>query len=386
MDVILIRKAIALIARGLMEKEKMLQDQPNRYPHSKKLQHGINLFLYASLAWGGVGEKVFEFADESSFLYKYARIPVARWFDDWDHDVCRQLDLENQSFYGYDAFTYYRKSANRYTISEDCAVFLETQEVNIIEGTDEYALFECIIRLSQEDYCLIRRFIIEHPIMTIDERRDILIELAGNEVAKEAIAIAYEQFQDKGYRCPACGWTMTAGNYGLMCHSEYCARTTPVLNDELVLDGTMDTIFRLKKGIMRYFAQPGKLELEIVAFCEKKAIKWELWPQKDKYDVEVTFSDGTVWEIDAKAYRNPIALRSKIENDNGLPEGNYQRGFFVIPTDFTRGNRQYTKIVNKALDKLHQPNVKCITLQQLKEQINRKVEECRANERNEELV
>lgn len=386
MDVILIRKAIALIARGLMEKDKLLQEQPNRYPHSKKLQHGINMFLFASLEWGGVGEKVFEFADESKFLHKYACIPVAQWFDDWNPDACHQLDLENQPFYGYDAFAYFRKRANRYIISEDCAVFLETQETNIIEGTDEHALFESIIRLSQDDYCLIRRFIIEHPIMTIDERRDILIELAGNEVAKEAITIAYEQFQNRGYRCPVCGWTMTEGNYGYICHSEHCTKTIPVLGDALVLDGTMDTIYRLKKGIMRYFAQPGKLELDIVAFCEKKAIKWELWPQKDKYDVEIEFSDGTIWEIDAKAYRNPIALRSRVENDNGLPEGEYQRGFFVIPTEFTKGNRQYTKIVNQTLDRLHQPNVRCITLQQMKERINRKVEECHANEHDEELV
>ena len=63
---------------------------------------------------------------------------------------------------------------------------------------------------------------------------------------------------------------------------------------------------------MRYFAQPGTLELDIVAFCEKKKLGWELWPQKDTYDVEITFPDGAVWEIDAKAYRNPIALRSKI--------------------------------------------------------------------------
>lgn len=386
MDVLLIRKAIALIARGLMEKEKMLQEQPNRYPFSKKLQHGINLFLFASLEWGGVGEKIYEFADESSFLQKYACIPVAQWFDEWNPDVCHQLDIENQPFYGYDAFAYFRKRTNRYMISEDCAVFLETQEANIIEGTDEYALFECIIRLSQDKYCFIRKYIIEHPVITIDERRNLLIELSDNVVAREAITIAYEQFQDKGFKCPVCGWTMTDGNWGLMCHSEHCTKTTPVLNNAVELDGTTDTIYRLKKGIMRYFAQPGKLELDIVAFCEKKLVTWELWPQKDKYDVEIIFDDGSIWEIDAKAYRNPIALRSRIENDNGLPEGEYQRGFFVIPTEFTKGNRQYTKIVNQALDRLHQSKVKCITLQQMKEEINRKVAECHANESNPQLV
>ena len=40
---------------------------------------------------------------------------------------------------------------------------------------------------------------------------------------------------------------------------------------------------------MRYFASPGKLELEIAAFCERKKIRWALWPQMDRYDVEIQF-------------------------------------------------------------------------------------------------
>ncbi len=35
------------------------------------------------------------------------------------------------------------------------------------------------------------------------------------------------------------------------------------------LDISAGDLYRLKKGIMRYFAAPGKLELEIAAFCEK---------------------------------------------------------------------------------------------------------------------
>ena len=106
----------------------------------------------------------------------------------------------------------------------------------------------------------------------------------------------------------------------------------------------------------------------------------------DRFDVEIIFPDGEVWEIDAKAYRNPIALRNKIENDNGLPDGEYERGYFVVPTEFTRGNQQYTKIVNSALDRLHQTNVRCITMSNLKVNINRKVEHCREKYAEKQLV
>ena len=73
--------------------------------------------------------------------------------------------------------------------------------------------------------------------MTIDERRDILIQLADNQVAKEAINVAYELFQETGYRCPVCGWTMTDGSFGPICHSEYCVKPMPLLTDVLKVDG-----------------------------------------------------------------------------------------------------------------------------------------------------
>lgn len=48
MDAIFLRKTFALIAKGLVEKEQLLQKEPTRYPYSKALQHGINMFLAAS--------------------------------------------------------------------------------------------------------------------------------------------------------------------------------------------------------------------------------------------------------------------------------------------------------------------------------------------------
>ena len=40
MDATFLRKTFALIAKGLVEKEQLLQKEPTRYPYSKALQHG----------------------------------------------------------------------------------------------------------------------------------------------------------------------------------------------------------------------------------------------------------------------------------------------------------------------------------------------------------
>ena len=90
----------------------------------------------------------------------------------------------------------------------------------------------------------------------------------------------------------------------------------------------------------------------------------------DRYDVEIQFSDGEIWEIDAKAYRNPIALRTKIQNNNGFPDGEYAKGYFVIPSEYTINQRNYTAIINRVL--VDQRNVKCVTLKTLKTEIMRK--------------
>ena len=66
MDTAFMRKTFALIAKGLIEKEQFLQKEPTRYPYSKTLQHGVNMFLAAS-QWAGC-QTIAQYADEASFL------------------------------------------------------------------------------------------------------------------------------------------------------------------------------------------------------------------------------------------------------------------------------------------------------------------------------
>ena len=65
MDISFVKKAVALIVRGVDEKEQLLRDQPQKYPYSKRLQHGINMFLAAAWEIGGVSSAAL---DEASFL------------------------------------------------------------------------------------------------------------------------------------------------------------------------------------------------------------------------------------------------------------------------------------------------------------------------------
>ena len=67
MDAAFLRKTFALIAKGLVEKEQLLQKEPTRYLYSQALQHGINMFLAASRQNGAV-QDIMKYADEAAFL------------------------------------------------------------------------------------------------------------------------------------------------------------------------------------------------------------------------------------------------------------------------------------------------------------------------------
>ena len=147
MDGTFLRKTFALIAKGLIEKEQLLQKEPSRYPYSKTLQHGINMFLAASHQIGAV-QDITQYADEASFLKHFISKPISEWFDGWDPNVLNSLNLKEEPFYDYEAFAYQR-SRNLYSPSSECYEYLDSQDNDIMDGTDERVLYEKIIVLSK---------------------------------------------------------------------------------------------------------------------------------------------------------------------------------------------------------------------------------------------
>lgn len=89
----------------------------------------------------------------------------------------------------------------------------------------------------------------------------------------------------------------------------------------------------------------------------------------DKYDIKITFPNKEIWAIDAKAIREPYLLREKIRKDGGFPDGNYSRGFYVIPNKFAEERPDYLEIVNRELEKIGNKRICCIRLLDLKKEI-----------------
>lgn len=361
-DAAKLKTAMGLITTGLREKER--GKKAEKYFYSKKLIHGINIFQSLNYKYNPEG---FDFNElhEQAFLINYAMRPVDQWFEGWENTEA--LKLEEQPFYYLGALIG-DSGFQTFHVNDDCEDYIEYFEKKLIEGIEQREVYDCLKVLSQEEYVVLRKYFIEHPIIRPQGLRMLKLDHTANEAALKAIENAYEEIFDDCYVCPRCGWTLYKEKVGMRCQSRTCIEANYIPGElERIPAGA--GMLRLKRGVMKYIAVPGKLELEIYNYCNKHNVRSELWPQMDTYDIRITFSNGEVWAIDAKAVKEPYFLKEKICEDGGFPNGDYTRGFYVIPDEYADARPDYLDIINRELEKRGQTKVRCIRERDLKKEI-----------------
>lgn len=361
-DSVKLKTAMGLIITGLYEKERQKVD--GEYHYSKRLMHGINIFQSLSYKYN---RKNFDFSSlhEESFIKKYAMKPVNQWFECWED--MESLELEKQLFYYMDALVG-DSGFNTFHVNDNCEDYIEYFEKDMIAGVEQRAVYDCLMSLNQKEYVQLRKYFIENPIVKPENLRKLKLAYSQNDMALQAIENAYEEINEDCYVCPKCGWTMQKEKIGMRCQSRSCTETKYV-QDELYAISGNSGMLRLKRGVMKYISVPGKLEMEIHNYCEKRKVQNELWPDMDTYDIRIVCSNGEIWAIDAKAIRNPNFLREKIRQDQGFPKGNYTKGFYVIPDEYADERTDYLDIINRELFDIGDSKVRCIRVRDLKKEI-----------------
>ena len=367
-------QAITLLAVGLVRRKRLLDKHPSRYPYSPILHRGMDLFLGMSLEAGR--DDVLSFGDETAFANAFLCRPVETWFDGWDPYVREQL--KDEPFYSCGPLV--EEPADGSLLlhmdpSQECFEFLELHNLlrdgrcptwlpgSLMEEIQERAVYERMRSLSQEDYVLARRTIIEHPILSRPEYHRQFHLLGDHREVQDLLKIAWESYDGEGWRCPVCGWTMEKTDNRYHCISRSCVSPAP--NPATLVRLAPDEGWRrLKPGVMRFIAAPGRLELEIDSFCREHGLDTELWPEMDTYDVEIRFPDGARWEIDAKCYQNPRFLTKQIRK-NPFQQDDFEKGFYVVPDEVVKQQNNYLAVVRKAL--ADEKNIDCVTLSMLKD-------------------
>ncbi len=358
------------IAVGLSRKLKVSDDESVKA--GLLFRQGMNLYTMLAIRY-------YEKRDSDSLKQYVNRInetmmikenctrPVKEWFLGWNEEVL--AELEKTSFYKLNALVFCSKDNNTYQLTDECEDYLNSLEKDL-NAVDEHIVFEKLKKLSQEDYVRIRLFLIEHPLMTRLERRECIVGPPEIDCLEEILNSAYEDTPQNTYECPNCGWTFTMiGDQPICCHWDCLTHINFSTNKNLEpVDSKYE--YRLKKGVMKYISYPGRAEIEIKKKCEELHLKYELWPEHDRYDIKIIFQDGTCWGVDAKTYANPYLLNQSIKKDDDFLNANVNKWFYVIPDAIVNKTEKYLKISGEALKNKSQ---KCLSMRLFVKELRKEV-------------
>lgn len=362
-DLTKLKTAMQLITFGLCEKDR--NKEKGEYFYSKRLIHGINIFQALNYKYH---RENFDFSQlhEQKFITEYAMKPVEKWFEGWKNT--ENLKLEEQDFFHMEALVD-DIGDNAFYVNDCCEDYVQYYvERDIIAGIEQRAVYDCLKLLEQDDYVYLRKYFIQHPIADQGDLRRLRLRYSQNKTALDAIENAYEEIKEDCYICPVCGWTLMQINNKMICQSRCCTEKKR-LSGELTKVERSSGKLRLKRGVMKYICVPGKLELDIMEYCQVQKVQSSLWPELDKYDVEITFDNGEIWAVDAKQVKNPYFLRTNIRNAGGFPEGNYKKAVYVVPDEVVKSDPDYIGIIEKELKRIGKNNIFCVPLKELKSSI-----------------
>lgn len=297
---------------------------------------------------------------EAAFIQKYTTRHVCDWFNGWSENLLSEIK-QNELWHTGPLVKVHCSGKEK--VTEECVDLIGLQEDDLLNGMDQKQVYKRLMHLSENDYVSTRRFLIENPVITESDLRRMKVENSDISDILSVLEIAYERVPSGSYTCPSCGWTLMFDGLQAFCCNSSCT-AAKLVAERLSPISAVDHL-RLKHGVMRYLSIPGQLELQIKAYAEKLGLQAELWPNKDQYDIGITFPGGDYWAVDAKTYRNPYQLRKAIFEDHDFYRAKWDRAYYVIPSNLLAAYPAYCDICNDRLRNMHSA-IRCITDRKLK--------------------
>ncbi len=240
----------------------------------------------------------------------------------------------------------------------DWAISSQNPVDEVLErGVMQQVLDHCRSRQRSDLYRAFRRFVIEHPVLDsgtlVDAKCGELADLAAELNAMYESAPGGLSQDGRVAQCGHCGQLLEPGRSTPRrskpgrstprrshhapvwhCRSPECWADPKPLR--IAATWSVQDCCRLRSPFHRFIYRPGLAELAIAQDLQAHSrahskITVELWPDCDRYDLRVTFTDGTVWEADVKDWRSPAALGRHLAEVEpvGLPP--HDRFWIVIP-------------------------------------------------------
>lgn len=375
-----------LIAAGLRKREDLFLANPQRYPYCHELREGIQRFAALHLQYAQNDQAIRELLanlSESSFIRTWCTREISAWVEHWS--PAARLELRTLDCMKLGPLA--EVSGSFFSITEECEDLLRLNGNGSLDDLHELQVFDMLKSAGQAAYVFGRKFLILHPMLSWDEHSAIMradITMLGPDPLdqgelqrisetwlKELVGIAYEQVPQGLKTCPVCGWTMSLHGLRPMCLTAACTAHVDAERYDTLPDIAPNS-FRLRRGVMRYIAKPGALELHIARSIQKLGLPFELWPHLDTCDILVTPPGGRTIAVDAKDQRNLKLLARNIEADNMLKATGADEAVYVIPADTPVARR---RSANRQL--MNRPGHSCKTPHELTQFLKHEMEEAR---------
>lgn len=299
------------------------------FPYAPALQTGLNRLLLL-----GIEQKIVVPASVPE-LVSWCHRPLETWQIAWGDDISGTETL--------------LKDGAPTPFCEETACLNADVEADMTEQH----LLRAVLHLCEENdapqtYVHFRRLLIEKPTLST---RELLMHTGGAlqllqaqvEEAYESVPAALIARDGTVQTCRRCGNVLVPQQDDtLRCGEAEC--------DVSPQTGTIyqatDRPQRLKRGLRVFVAAPGRAELRLAKALAKRGVAVELWPAFDRYDLRLSFADGTVWAVDVKDWQSPYLLAKKLSPRVSLPHSPvWQQGFYVFPDRHKAEWRDYLRVI-----------------------------------------
>jgi hypothetical protein len=365
--------------------EKYLR-QRERYPFPVELQQAMNIM---ALKLGPRFPKTFD-----GFL-QLMEMPPENWHSG---EIPHGLDLRISLLYQGQL----TELAEDYLLSEDIMGLnvedlITHQENKIIQELVEKARLEYQQSLDdgeaeeiESKYAAARRFIVENCFTYPSEIRRF-VPHSYREIVQQMYeaAATYDErlnFDNHYWECPACGALNVDANGQLnSVKPSACLRRCPGSTGWHKLERDSKRLV-LKLGLQKRTFIPGKEEIRLFDWLRNDVQpnqdhlqKITLYPGVDRYDIRLEFTDGQVWAVDIKDYRDPLTLGKQIKEppssfsyDQRL---RWTRFFYVVPDYRQQDHPGYCSKAQReaGLESYSTAKVALVTVSQFKNQAEHKL-------------
>ena len=214
-------------------------------------------------------------------------------------------------------------------------------------------------KVAQQEYVLLRRFLIENPFTTNKALRETFLSCKVLKLPKIGDlyeAISALESNSPVWKCDRCGpltleYEQLKGAKPSVCCDH--RKSMDTVHEVLPEKG----LRRLSQGPHLQVLIPGVPELELFSLLDGLCHevqpglnRVELYPEIDCYDLQLRFSDDTVWAVDVKDYPNPWNLKDELKPLYGAGALRYDEGLYVVPQAYLRQKPEYLIQAQSGID------------------------------------